>query len=299
MLSGLHAFPLTPFVDDAPDEVSFGRLITQLAQADVDGITVLGSTGSYAYLNRDQRRRLIRTAVERCGTVPVAAGIGALSTSAVLEHLADAQDAGVQAVLLAPLTYQPLNDEEVFDLFAAVCSSSDVPVVVYDNPTTTGFTFSTELYGRLAQLPGISSIKIPPTGTDPVSAKARIDEVRRVLPAHVTIGISGDSSAATALNVGCEAWYSVIAGTLPQLASPIMRAAESGAEAEASAASARLQPLWELFAECGGSLRVVAAIAEHLGIVPQNCLPRPLHGLNTQQRGRVTQVLKDLGVTEG
>lgn len=59
---------------------------------------------------------------------------------------------------------------------------------------------------------------------------------------------------------------SVIAGTLPEPALRIARTALAGDAAGAAAESAALQPLWQLFAE-HGSLRVVAVIAEQLGLV--------------------------------
>ena len=46
----------------------------------------------------------------------------------------------------------------------------------------------------------------------------------------------------------------------------ITRAVLEGRASDATAESERLAPLWESFAEFGGSIRVVAAIAEHLGL---------------------------------
>ena len=66
-------------------------------------------------------------------------------------------------------------------------------------------------------------------------------------------------AAATGLAAGCDGWYSVVAGTLPELALRIVRAARRGDEAAALAESRRLAPLWESFARLGGSLRVTAA----------------------------------------
>ncbi|MBR7502876.1 class I SAM-dependent methyltransferase, partial [Mycobacterium tuberculosis] len=57
-----------------------------------------------------------------------------------------------------------------------------------------------------------------------------------------------------------------------------------------------LQPLWDLFAAHGGSLRVGAAIAEHLGLVTGDCLPAPLKGLSTEDKRRVASVVDDLGL---
>jgi len=294
MFTGLSAFPLTPLAHDAVDEAAFVRLVQRLAAAQVDSITVLGSTGSYAYLSAEERSRVARLAVEHAGNVPVVVGVGALRTSHVLTNVELAEGAGASGVLLAPMTYQPLTDDDVVELFRTVTRNTALPVVVYDNPGTTHFAFSTELYGRIAELPGIASIKIPGVPTDPRHARARLQEIRAVIPAHVTIGVSGDATAAAGLAAGCDAWYSVVAGTLPALALRITRPALAGRTDEAVAESDRLAPLWQLFAEFG-SLRVVAAIAERLELAPRGCLPLPIQGLDEDQRARVAGVVDDLG----
>ena len=171
MFTGLSAFPLTPVTDDAVDEAAFGHLIERLARARVDSITALGSTGSYAYLSCEERNRVARLAVERAGETPVFIGVGALRTSQVLANLENAENAGASALLLAPMTYQPLTDDDVFELFRTVTAHSSLPVIVYDNPVTTHFTFTAELYGRVAQLPGIASIKIPGVPAMPEQAQ--------------------------------------------------------------------------------------------------------------------------------
>lgn len=294
-LTGLSAFPLTPIHGDRLDERAFTGLIERLAASGVDSITALGSTGSYAYLTRDERARVARVAVEHAGSTPVFIGVGGLRTSHVLAHVRAAEAAGAAGVLLAPLTYQPLTPDDVFELYRAVTDRTDLPVIVYDNPGTTRFTFTADLYARVAELPGIASIKIPGVPADPVAATERVAAIRTVVPEHVTIGISGDALAATGLNAGCDAWYSVIGGTLPNLALTITRAAEAGDSAAALAESERLAPLWELFSEFG-SLRVTAAIAEHLGLVRKWCLPLPIRGLTEAQRVRVAAVVERLGL---
>jgi len=211
-------------------------------------------------------------------------------------HAEKAEQAGASGLLMAPMTYQPLTDDDVFELFRTVTANSSLPVIVYDNPSTTHFTFTTELYGRIAELPGIASIKIPGVPADPGLAQARIQEIRAAVPAHVTIGVSGDARAAAGLAAGCDAWYSVIGGTLPALAMRITRAAREGRFSEAAAESERLAPLWQLFAEFGGSIRVVAAIAEQLGLASTSCLPLPIQGLTGKQRAHVARIVDELGL---
>jgi 4-hydroxy-tetrahydrodipicolinate synthase len=301
VLTGLSAFPLTPLRDDAVDEPAFAALVERLAAAGVDSIGALGSTGSAAYLDRGERRRVASLAVRHAGHVPVVIGISELRTSQVLALAEDAQEAGAAAVLLAPVSYQPLTDEDVLGLYEDVTAQLSVPLVVYDNPGTTHVTMTDELYGAIAGLPRVASIKIPGVPADPAAAAERVAAIRARVPAGVTIGVSGDASAARGLLVGCDAWYSVIGGTLPGPALTIARAAQSGDRAAAEAEAARLQPLWDLFAEHGGSYRVIAAIAEQLGLAAPGCLPRPIRGLDAPARARVAEVVAalDLGTPTG
>lgn len=293
MFTGLSAFPLTPLRDDVLDESAYVGLVERLVAAGVDSITALGSTGSYMYLDRAERRRVAELTVRHAGSVPVMVGVGALRTSEVRALTEDAQDAGASAVLVAPVTYQKLTDDEVFGLFEDVNSNVSVPLVVYDNPGTTHVTFTDDLYARIATLPQVASIKIPGVPVDPAAAASRVEAIRRRIPANVTIGVSGDAFGATGLNAGCDAWYSAIGGTLPAAALSITRAALSGRSDEAVRQSARLDPIWALFAEYG-SLRVIAAIAEHLGMVGPDSLPRPVRDIPAEARSRITQIVTEL-----
>lgn len=297
MFSGMSAFPLTPLRNDAVDERAFAGLIQRLAEAQVDSIAALGSTGAAAYLTLEERARVASLTVEHARGVPVIVGVSALRTSHVLTNVRSAERAGAQGLLLAPMSYQPLLDADVFALFRSVVESTDLPVILYDNPTTTHFTFTDQLYARIAELPGIASIKVPGVPRDPDMALARVQQIKALVPEHVTIGVSGDAVAADGLLAGCDAWYSVVGGTLPDLATKITRLARSGRTDAARAESERLRPLWGLFAECGGSLRVVAAIAEYLGLVAPHCLPLPIQGLSDGQRRRVGEAVAVLNLS--
>lgn len=296
MFSGLSAFPLTPMNECGLDEVAFVRLIERLVTANVDSIGVLGSTGNYAYLTKAERARVLRLAVEHAGNIPVVAGIGALRARDVLTLAEDAEAVGVSGLLMAPMSYQKLLPEEVFGLYEAVTQVISLPLCIYDNLGTTQFVFSDDLHGQIAQLPNVASIKIPGVAGDPVEAKLRVARLRAQIPSHVTIGVSGDASAANGLNAGCDAWYSVIGGVFPITALEIIRAAQARNEQEAISLSERLLPLWELFTEYGGSLRVVAAAAELQGFVESPCLPLPLKSLSGAGRRRLGELIDELNL---
>ena len=160
--TGLSAFPITPA--DAAGRVdvpALRRLVARLAAAGVDSVGLLGTTGSYPYLARDERRRAIDAAMEELGgRVPLLVGVGALRTDAAVAVARDARDAGADAGLLAPVSYTPLLDDEVAAHFEAVASVG-LPVCIYNNPGTTHFTFSPALTARLSRVPGIGAVKNP------------------------------------------------------------------------------------------------------------------------------------------
>ncbi|RKQ90359.1 4-hydroxy-tetrahydrodipicolinate synthase [Solirubrobacter pauli] len=276
MFTGLSAFPLTPLDEDGIDEGAFARLVARLAEAGVDSIAPLGSTGSYAYLQRTERARLTRLAVEAAQGVPVMVGIGALRTRDVLAHAHDAQAAGASAVLLAPVSYQLLTDDEVLSLYSDVTAELSVPLCVYDNPRTTQFAFSDDLHVAIAQLPHVRAIKLPGDG-----AAARIAGLRARVPESVALGVSGDWFAAEALRAGADVWFSVIGGLFPEPALAIAR----GEDVD-------LEPLWDLFRRYGG-IRVVATAAVLRGFTGEPNLPRPLRPAPADEVG---PVLDELGL---
>ncbi|NUU64863.1 dihydrodipicolinate synthase family protein [Enterobacteriaceae bacterium BIT-l23] len=291
MFTGLSAFPLTPLRDGLPDQAAFVGLIARLRRAGVDSISILGSTGCAPYLSQQERAEVTRWAIAAAEGIPVIVGISALSTREVVQLARDAEQAGASGVLLAPFSYQPLTEEEVFHLYETVTHQSSLPLCVYDNPRVTRFEFSDALYARIAELPGVASFKIPGGPANPNAARERVEKLRALLPAHITQGVSGDACAATGLNAGCDAWYSVIGGLFPDQALEITRAEPPGA----IALSERLTPLWALFTRFG-SLRCIASAAEILGLAAPPCLPAPLRALEGEARQELAEVLKRLGL---
>lgn len=254
---GLSAFPLTPTT--ASGEVMTGALeqqVEKLAEAGVDSICVLGSSGIYPYLSRAQRREAVAAAVRAAGRVPVMAGVGALRTDEACHLARDAVNAGASALLLAPISYLPLTADEVYDHFEAVAAETSVPICVYDNPTTTGFAFDHALLGRLAALPTVQAVKLPLGESDAVARD--IDFLGR--QAKLSVGYGFDIGGARALMQGADAWYSITGGFFPALSTLLARAAAQGDEDETSRIEGLFAPLWNLFL-LYGSIRVIYAAA--------------------------------------
>jgi 4-hydroxy-tetrahydrodipicolinate synthase len=265
MFRGLSAFPITPM--DTSGRVlaeDLARLVERLAAAKVDSVGLLGSTGSYMYLSRDERRRAVEIAAEVLkGRTPLIVGAGAMRTDEAQALARDAEAAGADGLLLAPVSYTPLKDEEVFQHFSAVAGATGLPLCIYNNPSTNHFTFSNGLIARLARVQNIAAVKN--TGLPSAEMPAAHEALRPLVPADFAIGYSGDWNAGGAMLAGGVAWYSVVGGLLPGPALKLTRAAQAGDAAEVARINALFEPLWAIFRELS-SYRVVHAGAKALGL---------------------------------
>lgn len=292
LFHGLSAFPLTPTDDEGRVQTdALCVLLERLVASGADSIGLLGSTGGYAFLSREERRRTVEAAV-KCvnGKIPIIVGVGALRTDEAQRLAKDAEAAGANGLLLAPMSYTPLLNEEVFQHFSAVAAATSLPLCIYNNPGTTKFTFSEDLILRLAALPNIAAVKMPlPADGNFAGELKRL----RANTENFAIGYSGDWGAADAMLAGCDCWYSVVAGLLPEPALKLTRAAQSKDADQAWRIDAAFQPLWALFREFG-SFRVMYAIADILDLC-RTAPPLPILPPPPEARPRIEAALAAIG----
>lgn len=200
--------------------------------------------------------------------VPIAVGVGAPGLEQILQNARDAAECGMDALLVAPVTYQPLRPAEVTGLYRALAAEAALPVVLYNNPTTTHVTFNQDQIIEIAQLPCVVSVKMPPE-PDPGAAFAAL---RAALPTTCTLGTSGDGMAARALRAGAQVWYSVLGGLFPEPCRAMVDAAEAADWTRLGEIDARLAPVWQVFA-AQGSYRAIHAAHEIMGF---GAAPPPL-----------------------
>ncbi len=184
----------------------------------------------------------------------------------------------------------PLTEAEVRAHVLAVVEATGLPLCLYNNPTTTRFTFSHALIAELAQVPGIAAVKMPFPPDGDVSGE--IGRLRGAVREGFVVGYSGDWGSANALLTGADAWFSVVAGLLPAPALALARAAQRGDVTETLRLDTTFQPLWALLREFG-SFRVMYAMAEHLSLGRFEP-PRPVLPQGTADHARVGAAMERL-----
>ncbi len=285
--SGLSAFPVTPTDGSGGvDTDHLQRLTRRLIRDGISSIGVIGSTGGYMYLSAEERARAISAAVEASGDTPVIAGIGDMRSDLVIAHAVAAKRAGANGLLLAAVRYLPLTDDEVFGLFQDVAAATDLPILIYNNPGTTGTTMSEGLITRLAGIDGVDAVKNPPAPEGEFAIQ--ISRFRIETPEGFSLGYSGDAAILGALRAGADAWYSVLAGTLPEPCVALWKARKD--PAALARAAEPLVPLLRCFDAYGG-IRVVHEMTDMLGLGPVR-LPKPLLPLGSDARREIETALE-------
>jgi 4-hydroxy-tetrahydrodipicolinate synthase len=142
------------------------RLCDDLIGCGVHGLTPLGSTGEFAYLDSAQRTAVVRATIEAAGgRVPVVAGVASTSTSDAVAQAKAYQALGADGILAILEAYFPLSDAQIESYFLAIADAVELPVVIYTNPQFQRADLTLEVIARLASHPRIGYIKDASTNT--------------------------------------------------------------------------------------------------------------------------------------
>jgi dihydrodipicolinate synthase/N-acetylneuraminate lyase len=136
------------------------RLCDDLIAAGVHGLTPLGSTGEFAYLNWTQRRRIVEVVVAAARRrVPVVAGVAATTIADGVLQAREMERLGCDGILAILEAYFPVTDEGVFAYFKAIAEAVSLPVVLYTNPNFQRSDLSLPVIDRLSRIPNVRYIK--------------------------------------------------------------------------------------------------------------------------------------------
>src|SRR5437879_6438559 len=164
---GVFPYLVSPVdADGAVRTNVLAKLCDDLIGAGVHGLTPLGSTGEFAYLNAAQRTAVVQTTIEAAkGRVPVVAGVASTSTADAVAQAIAYQKLGADGILAILEAYFPLTEAQVEAYFRSIADAVDIPVVIYTNPQFQRSDLTLDVIARLAAHPRIGYIKDASTNT--------------------------------------------------------------------------------------------------------------------------------------
>lgn len=158
------ATPLTAAGEVDTDMLA--RLTDHLIGEGVHGVTPLGSTGEFAYLDFARRAQVVKTVVEAAaGRVPVIAGVAATTTWDAVAQARRWQALGADGLLAILEAYFPVPEDGVVEYFTAIADATDLPVTLYTNPNFQRSDLSLPAIDRLAAHPKVVYLKDASTNT--------------------------------------------------------------------------------------------------------------------------------------
>ena len=278
--------PVDP--DGAVRTKVLGRLCDDLIGAGVHGLTPLGSTGEFAYLNAAQRSSVVQTTIEAAaGRVPVVAGVASTSTADAVAQAKAYQKLGADGILAILEAYFPLADAQVESYFRAIADAVDIPVVIYTNPQFQRSDLTLDVIARLAEHARIGYIKDASTNTGRLlSIMNRCGDRLRVFSASAHI-------PAAVMLIGGLGWMAGPACIIPRQSVELYNLCKAGQWDAAMALQRRLWRINEAFARFNLAACIKAGLSLQ-GYDVGDPIP-PQTALTAEQRKVVEATLRDLG----
>jgi len=289
-MTGFHGvFPYLVSPIDGSGQIKaevLGRLCDDLIMAGVHGLTPLGSTGEFAYLNNEQRAAVVRTAIEAAGKlVPVVAGVAATATADAVAQARLYQRLGADGILAILESYFPLKDPQVEGYFRAIADAVDIPVVLYTNPQFQRSDLSLDVIARLSTHPRIGYIKDASTNT------GRLLSIMNRCPQMRVFSASAHIPAAVML-IGGVGWMAGPACVVPRQSVRLYDLCRAGRWDEAMELQSKLWRINEAFARFNLAACIKAGLQAQGYAVGDPVPPQP--ALGAEERKIVEKTLAEL-----
>jgi dihydrodipicolinate synthase/N-acetylneuraminate lyase len=214
------------------------RLSDDLIKAGVHGLTPLGSTGEFAYLNWQQRRRVVEVVLEAAkGRVPVVAGVASTTIADAVRQARELERMGCAGILAILEAYFPVTDEGVFAYFKAIAEAVSIPVVLYTNPNFQRSDLSLPVIDRLSRIPNVKYIKDASFNT------GRLLSIINRVQGRMHVFAASSHIPACVMLIGGVGWMAGPACVAPRQSVELYELCRKG---DWAAAMERQRPLWSL-----------------------------------------------------
>ena len=290
-LGGILAAVSTPFAADGTvDEAVLRGHVDFLIDNGLHGLVPGGSTGEFAALTLDERKRVNEVVIEQAaGRVPVAPQTGSTRTAEAIELSKHAADAGAYAVLLVQPFYEAPTRHEVMEYFATVGEAAGVPVIAYNLPGVTGMNLDRPFYRELLERTDVVKYVKDTSG----SIEQAFDLIFNLGDAIDTF-VGWDTIVLPAFSAGAAGSIWGAPNFAPKECVAIYELATEGKTAEALAIFKRLWNVFDFLGKEGYAVATKAAagaVGVNLGVARA-----PYGPLSADKQDELTKLIAETGL---
>lgn len=277
----------TKFTDtDTLDLEMFEVNINAQIQAGVSGIILGGTLGEASTLSDDEKRILIETTVRIVdGKIPVIINIAEQSTKGALRAVNNAEKYGASGLMMLPPMRYKANDYETVTYFKTIAQSTELPIMIYNNPVDYGIEVTLDMFEEILQCDNIQAVKESTRDISNITRiKNRFGDRLKVLTGVDTLGLES-------ILIGADGWVAGLVCAFPQETVAIYELAKAGRTAEALEIYRWFLPLLELDINPQLVQNIkLAEVATEIGTENVRAPRLPLRG---EERQRVLKIIKE------
>jgi 1-pyrroline-4-hydroxy-2-carboxylate deaminase len=243
--AGVYPAATTQFAEDLSVDLTATQAVQNaLVEDGVDGLIILGTCGENNSLEPDEKRAILKGAVDVVAKrVPIVAGVSELTTARAIDYARDAEQLGADALMVLPaMVYVPTTDEMVAHL-EAVAAATSLPIMLYNNPPAYRVSIDFAALDKLMFAPNIVAVKESAPDT------RRFTDLINRYGDRFTVMAGLDDVAFEGMLLGASGWVSGLTSAFPEESVALIAALDRGDLETARAIYRWFMPLLHLDAE--------------------------------------------------
>jgi len=227
--------------DDTLDLEAFQSNIKVQIESGIHGIVLGGTLGEASTLANEEKDELLSATVQYVnGAIPVIMNIAEQTTAGAVLAAERASGIGADGLMLLPPMRYKADARETLSFFETVAGSTDLPIMIYNNPVDYGIEVTPSMLEVLLKLDNIQAIK---ESTRDVSNVSRL---RNAFGDRLKILCGVDTIALEELLLGADGWVAGLVSAFPVETVAVYKLAKSGRLEEAIAIYRWFMPVLEL-----------------------------------------------------
>lgn len=209
---GVYPAVTTKFFEDGSLDIeSFEKNIMAQIDAGVHGIILGGSLGEASTLKNGEKLELIQKTLDLTdGKIPVIMNIAEKSTPDAIKSAKDAQLQGASGLMMLPPMQYKADDRETVQYFKSVAESTDLPIMVYNNPVDYGIEVTVDMMEELTEYDNIQAIKESTRDT------SNITRMINRFGDRISVFTGVDTIACESLMLGASGWVAGLVCAFPR-----------------------------------------------------------------------------------
>ncbi|USG66570.1 4-hydroxy-tetrahydrodipicolinate synthase [Brevibacillus ruminantium] len=256
-IQGAYPVLITPMTE--AQEIDWGGVknnVNYFVEQGVAGIVINGSTGEFVSLSKEEKFQMVETVMKEVkGRIPVIVGTAAETTKEVIENTKQAEAYGADCALIINSYYCKPKEEEIFFHFKQVSDAVNIPIMLYNNPFTSGVDMSTELMLRI----GKECEKVTHIKESSGDIRKARDLVRQ---GNVQVFCGSEDLVMESYLVGATGWISVAGNVVPKLVTDMFNHFRKGELEQAWAINDSILPLCTFLEGSGKYVQIVKRAME-------------------------------------